>query len=104
MLVDKIKVLCEKRGLTLAELERKLELSNGSIRRWDTNLPSIDKLKKVSEYFCVTIDELVSQEDTSALDLDIRKIERARSHMPAAEKEKMMKILEVSFEEYFNEE
>jgi hypothetical protein len=24
--------------------------------------------------------------------------------MPAAEKEKMMKILEVSFEEYFNEE
>lgn len=37
-------------------------------------------------------------------DPDIRRIERARKNMSSADKQKMMKILEASFEDYFSDD
>ena len=50
-ILDKIKVLANEQALTLAELERKLDFSNGSLRKWDTSTPSSDKIEKVADYF-----------------------------------------------------
>lgn len=58
-LVKRIEILCDEMDTTFAEVERKNELSNGSIRRWDTNTPSADKLQKIADFFNVSTDYLL---------------------------------------------
>lgn len=73
-LVEKIETLCNTKGLTIAALERAVDLSNGSIRRWETNKPSVDKLAKIADYFNVSVDYLIDRTDNpianSANDFD----------------------------------
>lgn len=65
MLVENIRALCKGRELTLAELERKTGIGNGVIARWATSSPRVDNLAKVADYFGVTVDDLLSDNDTS---------------------------------------
>lgn len=62
---ERIKTLIEesKNVSTIAELERVLDISNGTINRWSSNNPSIDPLKKVAEYFNVSVDYLLCRTD-----------------------------------------
>lgn len=62
-IVERIKKLCESRKITIAELERRTDLKNSTIYRWDTNKPSIDKIQKVADYFDVSIDYLLGRND-----------------------------------------
>lgn len=62
-LVEKIKGLCEERKITFAEVERKIGISNGQIRRWDNVSPKSDSLKKVADYFDVSMDYLLGRTD-----------------------------------------
>ncbi len=45
-LVQRIRNLCNSKGMTFAELERTLGFSNGQIRRWEKTKPGIDKVQK----------------------------------------------------------
>lgn len=54
-----IKELCDEKDTTFAAVERACDLSNGSIRRWEENTPSADKLKKVADHFGVSVDYLL---------------------------------------------
>jgi transcriptional regulator with XRE-family HTH domain len=60
---EKIKALCAKESLSLLGLEKKMGFGNGTLRRWDTSVPSGDKLLKVAEYFGVSVDYLLGKED-----------------------------------------
>ncbi len=62
MLLNKIRSLCETRGISIAKLERNLEFGNGTVRGWSRSSPSADKLKRVADYFGVTVDELLREE------------------------------------------
>ncbi|EAC4184113.1 XRE family transcriptional regulator [Listeria monocytogenes] len=62
-LVERIKKLCQEQKITLAELERKTKLSNGTVRRWDEKTPGIDKLQIVADYFNVSTDYLLNRTD-----------------------------------------
>jgi len=53
-LVARIKELAQEQSLTLAELERKLNFPNSSIRKWDQQNPGINKIQKVADYFDVS--------------------------------------------------
>lgn len=44
--------------MTIAELERRLDFSQGSISRWNKVVPGSDKVEKVADYFDVTTDYL----------------------------------------------
>lgn len=57
-LVEKIKKLCDEQNITFAELERRIGISNGQIRRWDKVSPKNDNLLKVAEHFNVSLDYL----------------------------------------------
>lgn len=63
--VDRIQELCDEHSpkITIAELERKLNLSNGSIRRWSDSSPRSESLAKVAKYFGVSMDYLDGQTD-----------------------------------------
>ena len=60
-LLDRIKLLAATHHMTMAELERKLDFSNGSLRKWGSSMPSGDKIEKVADYFNVSTDYLLGR-------------------------------------------
>ena len=51
-----------QRGLSQGDLAEALEVSRRSVSKWETNAstPDLDKLVKLSRFFGVTLDELVT--------------------------------------------
>ena len=47
---------------TLASLERDAWLSNGSISKWPTNEPAFEKVLRVADCLCCSVDELIARE------------------------------------------
>ncbi|MEY9980357.1 helix-turn-helix domain-containing protein [Lysinibacillus sp. RC79] len=62
-LVKRIKLLCDERKVTFAEVEREINISNGQIRRWDNVSPKSETLQKVADYFDVSTDYLLGRTD-----------------------------------------
>ncbi|WP_165000313.1 helix-turn-helix domain-containing protein [Anaerophilus nitritogenes] len=79
MIVESIKKLCNRQGITLTHLEKKLGFGRGSISKWDKNTPSINRVKKVAEYFNVSLDYLLSMEDYSQFEKALDKIQELQS-------------------------
>lgn len=63
MILKKIRELCEKKGISISALEKALGFGNATIRGWGKASPTVDKLKKVAEYFGVSIESLLTDED-----------------------------------------
>ena len=61
---EKLQQLRKSRGLTQEELAQALFVSRTAVSKWESGrgYPSIDSLKELSNYFCVTIDDLLSGE------------------------------------------
>lgn len=60
MLYENVLALCKERKIRIARLERETGLGNGTVRGWERSTPSMDTLKKVADYFGVTMDFLAS--------------------------------------------
>lgn len=54
-----IKELAAAKGESIAELERSLDFSNGSLYKWTKTSPSMEKVIKVAKHFGVTTDYLL---------------------------------------------
>lgn len=59
-LTERIKKLADLNSMTFASLEREAQIGRGTIRKWDTNCPSADKLQRIAEILNCSIDYLVS--------------------------------------------
>lgn len=61
---EKLQELRKSKGLTQEELAEEIYVSRTAISKWESGrgYPSIDSLKEISNYFSVTIDELLSSE------------------------------------------
>ena len=64
MLYKNIQKICEAKGITVGKLEKNLNFSNATIRKWKNSSPSIENLKKVADYFDVTVDDLLSDQSS----------------------------------------
>jgi len=62
-LLANIKDLVAEKSMTIAELERHLDFSHGSISKWDKQSPSSERLQKVADYFDVSTDYLLGRSD-----------------------------------------
>lgn len=51
--------LCKINGIAITHLEESLGFSRGSIGKWDTNAPSIQRVKMVADALGVTVDVLI---------------------------------------------
>lgn len=62
---EKLQRLRKQKGLTQEELAEALFVSRTAISKWESGkgYPSIDSLKAISNYFSVTIDELLSADE-----------------------------------------
>lgn len=57
---EKLKALCEKRGLSIAALERKSDLANGTIRAWlSGSEPTLENVLKVARALQVPLEMLL---------------------------------------------
>lgn len=60
---SRIYELASQHKISLAELERSLQFSNGIISTWKSSNPSIDKISKIANYFDVSTDYLLGNTD-----------------------------------------
>ena len=60
MILKKIKELCNEKGLSISELEKKANIGNGTIGRWDKSSPTVGSLQAVAKVLECTVDELLT--------------------------------------------
>jgi len=111
---DNVVKLLELKGWTNYRLAKEAGLGQSTIHEimsGKKTTPNSTTLQKMATALGVSVDSFfdnninkISTDDNSEIDFDMRRIERARSKMKLEDKEKMMKILELSFEQYFDDE
>lgn len=50
MIYDNIRTICEKKNISIKQVERELGFSNSSICKWNECEPSVWKVQKVADY------------------------------------------------------
>lgn len=60
----KVQALCHENGITPTSLEKKLSFGNGTIKKWATVSPRLDKVIQVATYFNVTVNDLLDGIET----------------------------------------
>jgi len=63
--MNKIHELCIITGTSISKLEKELKFGNGTIHKWVKSYPSIDKIKKVADFFNVSIDFIIGRSSLS---------------------------------------
>lgn len=61
MIYDNVKALCEKRNLSIRQVEEKAGLGNGVIGGWRTSEPRVYSLQKVADVLGVTVNTLLKE-------------------------------------------
>lgn len=106
VLYQRIAALCKKNNISFSELAERVGFSESLIRKWrDSTSPSVDKVRKIAEYFGVSVDYLVGATDFPDIirDEDIISIQRARSNMSNDDRKLMMLMLHKTFEKAFED-
>ncbi|MDA9472679.1 helix-turn-helix domain-containing protein [Enterococcus sp. 5H] len=65
MLYEKIKKLAAENGVSVYRVEKDAGLSNGAVSKWGktaNQIPSSESLRKVADYFGVTMEFLLEDE------------------------------------------
>lgn len=53
---DAIYAICREKAVAVTKVEKDLGWSQGTIRRWEKNIPSIEKVVAVADYLGVSVD------------------------------------------------
>lgn len=64
---EKIKELATEKGMSIRELEINLGYSNGYFGKWKKVSPNSEGLRKVADYFNVSVDYLLGRTDNKYL-------------------------------------
>lgn len=114
-----IKSLCDEKGITNAELERTLDLANGSVARWIKGAaPNSTALEKVADYFKVSADYLLGRtveratleewnkkHDATKLSPETKAIETIAAHLEDKNlTDKKIKLLKQYIDALFDED
>ena len=60
---EKIKEMCEKKGVSISQCERDCGFSKGSISKIEKNRPNSKRLQALADYFGVTMDFIMTGEN-----------------------------------------
>lgn len=110
-LYERIRQLCENKGISIARLESDCGFANSTVKKWkSTSTPGVDKIKVIAQYFGVTVDYILGLTDIPTTvdeligDDDIISIQRARSKMVVGDRQRMMQMLRIGFEYAFKDD
>lgn len=62
-LLDRVRELCKEKNISQRKLEKDISISNGASSKWAKSTPSGEVLQKLSNYFGVTLDYLITGEE-----------------------------------------
>lgn len=62
MIYDNVKFLADKQKISIAELEKKAKLGNGTVGSWRDSSPTIENLLKVAGALNVNVSALLKEE------------------------------------------
>ena len=65
---ERVRMLCENRGITIYRLEKDCGFGNGSVMKWNNSSPKVENVMKVADYFCVSTDYLLGREEKSVME------------------------------------
>lgn len=66
-LFEKIKELCQKRGISINSLEETLGYSRNTIYSMKSKKPNAERLQEIADYFNVSTDYLLGRTDNPAI-------------------------------------
>ena len=61
MVYSNVEAFAKKKGISLAEVERRANLSKGSITKWKTASPTVKSLSAVAAVLGVTVNQLLKK-------------------------------------------
>lgn len=79
MIYETLQGLCKERKTSFAKVEKTLGFGNGTMQKWNRASPRIDKVKRVADFFGVSVDFLLGREQLSPQNQAIAK---AFSNLP----------------------
>jgi len=107
MLGEKLKELRAKHGLTQATFAEIFNISSGTIAMWETGkrTPDIEMIKKIAEYFEVSVDYLVDHKNTDTVnelskDNHIRILARHLEDIPKDDRDELISTFESTIDMY----
>lgn len=59
MIYENVKAACDKKGVTIKNVETACKLGNGAISKWKDSFPNSKNLIRVAEYLNVPITDLI---------------------------------------------
>lgn len=62
---ERLEQLRKERGISQSKLERELGFSNGSISKWKTSMPTLERCSALADYFGVSVEYLQTGEQPS---------------------------------------
>jgi len=72
-ILERIKGLAAKKDISINALEEKLGFARGYLYTWKKKTPGIDRVKKVAEYFNVSVDYLLGTTDNpTSKEIDLK--------------------------------
>ena len=61
MIVERLKELCDEKGVSFVQFERESGIGINTAKRWDTNAPNVWKVKQAADYFGVTVSYIIGE-------------------------------------------
>ena len=115
MLTERLKKMRKEHGYKQLDIADKIGTGRTTYAKYETGdiQPPIDQVIRLSDLFDVSVDYLLGKSNdrtspnakkSDIRDPDIIKIQRARENLGPVDREKMMKLLMLTFEEAFPKE
>lgn len=70
ILYDRVRMLAEKQGLSLNDLENRLGFGQNSIYKWKSKEPASNRVREVAKFFNVSTDYLLGLSDNPKINND----------------------------------
>ncbi|MBQ7372849.1 MAG: helix-turn-helix transcriptional regulator [Blautia sp.] len=88
-----LKELRRQKGITQEQLAEELGVSGRTVSRWETgsNMPDISLLIEISEFYDMSIPEIVDGERKSEMNEEVREVAEKMSDYAVGEKESLVK-------------
>lgn len=98
-IVERIKKKCSEKGTTMGTLEKELGFANGTIRRWDEKIPSLDRVYKLANRLDITLEWLITGKEAAELTEEEQHIIEIYRSADQAGKRRIMQHVEVEAQE-----
>lgn len=96
---SKLLALCRENGITPTGLEKILCYGNGTIKKWSTVSPRLDKVAQVATYFGVTVNDLMELDSKNPANPEADGISEKLSKLSPALRKQFVRFLALAKED-----